>query len=232
MELKKNPKVDLEKKKLIFTEIGLVLALCIVLFAFEWKSTGGVKTELAGTQGVEMEEEMIPITQPDEIKPPPPPVQQVQVIDVINIVEDDVDLDDDVDLFDTEFDEHIAVNIIEFNEFNDEEQEVEEEEVFVIVEDMPGFGGGDSDKFREYIQKNLVFPEIAAENGIQGKVFVAFVVESDGRVSNVRVARGVDPSLDKEAVRVVQSSPKWKPGMQRGKPVRVSFTFPITFVLQ
>ncbi len=229
MELKKNPKVDLEKKKLLFTEIGLLLALAFVLLAFEWTSTGGVKTDLAGTQDVAMEEEMIPITQQEEIKPPPPPPQQVQVPEIINIVEDDVDLDDDMDLFDTEFNEDVAVNIIEFN---DEEEEVEEEEIFVIVEDMPGFGGGDSNKFREYIAKNLKYPDIAAENGIQGRVFVAFVVEPDGRVSNVRVVRGVDPALDKEAVRVVQSSPKWKPGMQRGKPVRVSFTFPIIFVLQ
>jgi protein TonB len=229
MELKKNPKVDLEKKKLLFTEIGLLLALAFVLLAFEWTSTGGVKTDLAGTQDVAMEEEMIPITQQEEIKPPPPPPQQVQVPEIINIVEDDVDLDDDMDLFDTEFNEDVAVNIIEFN---DEEEEVEEEEIFVIVEDMPGFGGGDSNKFREYIAKNLKYPDIAAENGIQGRVFVAFVVEPDGRVSNVRVVRGVDPALDKEAIRVVQSSPKWKPGMQRGKPVRVSFTFPIIFVLQ
>ena len=229
MELKKNPKVDLEKKKLLFTEIGLLLALAFVLLAFEWTSTGGVKTDLAGTQDVAMEEEMIPITQQEEIKPPPPPPQQVQVPEIINIVDDDVDLDDDMDLFDTEFNEDLAVNIIEFN---DEEEEVEEEEIFVIVEDMPGFGGGDSNKFREYIAKNLKYPDIAAENGIQGRVFVAFVVEPDGRVSNVRVVRGVDPALDKEAVRVVQSSPKWKPGMQRGKPVRVSFTFPIIFVLQ
>jgi len=229
MELKKNPKVDLEKKKFLFKEIGLLLALVFVLLAFEWTSTGGVKTDLAGTQDVAMEEEMIPITQQEEIKPPPPPPQQVQVPEIINIVDDDVDLDDDMDLFDTEFNEDLAVNIIEFN---DEEEEVEEEEIFVIVEDMPGFGGGDSNKFREYIAKNLKYPDIAAENGIQGRVFVAFVVEPDGRVSNVRVVRGVDPALDKEAVRVVQSSPKWKPGMQRGKPVRVSFTFPIIFVLQ
>jgi protein TonB len=97
---------------------------------------------------------------------------------------------------------------------------------------MPGFGGGDSNKFREYIARNLKYPEVAAENGIQGRVFVQFVVEPDGRVSNVKVVRGVDPALDREAVRVVESSPPWKPGKQRGKPVRVSFTFPIIFVLQ
>lgn len=228
MELKKNPKADLEKKKILFIEIGLVVSLFVVLMAFEWKSTGGVNTDFATLQDIVVEEEMIPITEQEEIKPPPPP-QPVQVIDVINIVDDDVEIEDDVDLFDMEFQEDIAVKIVDFQ---DDEDEMEEEEIFVIVEDMPGFDGGDSNKFREYIAKNLRFPEIAAENGIQGRVFVAFVVEADGRVSNVRVVRGVDPSLDKEAVRVVESSPRWTPGKQRGKAVRVSFTFPIIFVLQ
>lgn len=229
MELKKNPKADLQKMKLLFTEIGLVAALGVVLLAFEWTSSGDINTDLANLQDVVMEEEMIPITQMEEIKPPPPPPEPVQVTDVINIVEDDVEIDDNLDIFDSEFREDVAVKIVKFQE---EEEEMEEEQVFVVVEDMPGFGGGDSNKFREYIAKNLRYPEVAAENGIQGRVFVQFVVEPDGRVSNVKVVRGVDPALDKEAVRVVESSPPWKPGKQRGKPVRVSFTFPIIFVLQ
>jgi protein TonB len=229
MELKKNPNVDLEKKKTIFMEIGLVLSLFIVLMAFEWTTTDGINTDFGTVSDIVLEEELIPITEQDEIKPPPPPPQPVQVIDVINIVEDDVDIEDNIDLFINEFDENAAVKIVNFT---DHEEDLAEDEIFVIVEDMPGFGGGDSNKFREYIQKNMKYPDIAAENGIQGRVFVAFVVEADGRVTNVRVVRGVDPSLDREAVRVVETSPKWKPGMQRGKPVRVSFTFPIIFVLQ
>ncbi|NHB67898.1 energy transducer TonB [Perlabentimonas gracilis] len=229
MELKKNPKVDLQKKKTIFLEIGLVLSLLFILAAFEWTSTGGINTDLAQMQDIVVEEEMIPITQQEEIKPPPPPPQPQQVIELINIVEDDVDLDDDVDLFDMEFNEDVAVQIINFV---DDEDEFEEEEIFVIVEDMPSFQGGDINKFREYINRNLKYPEIAAENGIQGRVILSFVVEPAGNVSNVRILRGVDPALDREAIRVVESSPKWKPGMQRGKPVRVSFNIPIIFVLQ
>lgn len=229
MELKKNPKADLEKMKLIFTEVGLIVALGVVLVAFEWTSSGDMNTELTKMDEIVMEEEMIPITEQQEVKPPPPPPEPVQVTDVINIVEDDVEIDDNIDIFDSEFREDVAVQIVNFTE---EEEEVEEEEVFVVVEDMPGFGGGDSNKFREYIAKNLRYPDVAAENGIQGRVFVQFVVEPDGRVSNVKVVRGVDPALDKEAMRVVENSPKWKPGKQRGKPVRVSFTFPIIFVLQ
>lgn len=229
MELKKNPKANLEKMKLIFTEVGLVISLGVVFLAFEWKSSGEINTDFATMQDVVVEEEMIPITQQEEVKAPPPPPEPVQVTDVINIVEDDVDIDDNLDIFDSEFREDVAVKIVNFQE---EEEEIEEEQVFVVVEDMPGFGGGDSNKFREYIAKNLRYPDVAAENGIQGRVFVQFVVEPDGHVSNVKVVRGVDPSLDKEAIRVVESSPNWKPGKQRGKPVRVSFTFPIIFVLQ
>jgi protein TonB len=229
MELKKSPKADLQKKKTLFLEIGLAVALGVVLLAVEWTSSASVNTDLAGVQEVAVEEEMIPITNQEQVQQPPAPAPVVAVSDVINIVDDNVDIDDNADIFDSDFDENAAVKIVEFT---DTEQEVEEQEVFYVVEDMPGFGDGDSNKFREYIAKNLRYPEVAAENGIQGRVFVQFVVEPDGRVSNVKVIRSVDPALDKEAVRVVESSPKWKPGKQRGKPVRVSFTFPIIFVLQ
>ena len=113
-----------------------------------------------------------------------------------------------------------------------EAEEEAEEEVFFIVEVMPQFKGGGKEKFREYIQQNLNYPPIAAENGISGRVFVQFAVNARGEVVDVVVVRGVDPALDKEAVRVIMSSPKWTPGKQRGKPVRVQFTFPIKFVLQ
>ncbi len=106
-----------------------------------------------------------------------------------------------------------------------------EEEVFVIVEQMPTFLGESTVKFREYIAQNLEYPIIAIENGIQGRVWVSFIVEANGEITNVKIARGVDPILDKEAVRVVESSPRWEPGKQRGEAVRVNFTFPINFVL-
>ncbi|KAB2871237.1 MAG: energy transducer TonB [Bacteroidales bacterium] len=229
MELKKSPKADLENKKSIFFEIGLAAALLVVLVAFEWTSTETVNVEQLQTQEVKMEEEMVDITRQDEIKQPEPP-KVVQVTDVIKIVEDNVDIKDNSDIFDSDFKEDAAVKIVEFN---DAEEEVEEYTPFVVVEEMPSFGPGGIDEFRNnYIAKNLKYPDVAAENGIQGRVFINFVVEPDGRVTNVKVVRSVDPALDKEAVRVVSSSPKWKPGKQRGKPVRVQFTIPIIFVLQ
>ncbi|BDX37875.1 protein TonB [Tenuifilaceae bacterium CYCD] len=229
MELKKTPKADLENKKSIFFEIGLVVALLVVLGAFEWTSTDTINVEQIKTQEVKVEEEMMDITRQDEVKAPEPP-KVVAVTDVIKIVDDNVNIKDNSDIFESDFKEDAAVKIVEFHE---EEAEVEEYVPFVVVEEMPTFGEGGIDQFRnEYIGKNLKYPDVAAENGIQGRVYINFVVEPDGRVTNVKVVRGVDPSLDKEAVRVVSSSPKWKAGKQRGKPVRVQFTIPIIFVLQ
>ena len=107
-----------------------------------------------------------------------------------------------------------------------------ESEIFFIVEEMPDFQGGGQDAFRRYISENLRYPQVAADNGTEGRVFVQFVVNEDGAVSDATIVRGIDPSLDREALRVVMSSPRWTPGRQRGEPVRVAFTFPINFVLQ
>ena len=115
----------------------------------------------------------------------------------------------------------------------DDSEDIDEEEVFYIVEDMPTFNGGDpATEFRKYIAQNLRYPEIAAENGISGRVIVQFAVNKVGQVVDAVVVRSIDPALDKEALRVVMASPKWTPGKQRGKPVKVLFTFPINFVLQ
>jgi len=168
--------------------------------------------------------------------PPPPPVEaQAQVRYVAPVIVDSVKVDDKQamatvdDIKETTVDEAV-VEVVE--EVKEEVQEVKEEEVFLVVEEMPSFGSGDTNDFRSWVNSNMKYPDVAAENGIQGRVYIQFVVEADGRLTNVKVIRGVDPSLDKEAVRVISSSPKWNPGKQRGKPVRVSYTFPITFVLQ
>ncbi|MDX9846288.1 MAG: TonB family protein [Tenuifilaceae bacterium] len=159
--------------------------------------------------------------------PPPKPAALKSIRNNIVIVED-ADIDESLDLFAEEFKEDVAVRIVAFA--NDDE-EVNEEEIFVIVEEMPTFRGGDINKFRDYINENLKYPLAAAESGIQGRVILSFVIEPTGKVSNVKVLRGVDPLLDKEAIRVVESSPEWNPGRQRGKPVRVSFNIPVIFVL-
>jgi len=224
---KKTEKADLEKKKGVFTQIGLVIVLAVILIAFEWTSGPGTANTLGELSDMDLTEEIIPITRQQEIKPPPPPAPP-KVTEVLNIVEDDVEIEDELIIQDAEANQQMQIEIMEFSE----EEEVAEEEVFFIVEDMPSFQGKGQEGFREWIAQNLRYPEIAAENGISGRVYVQFAVNSKGEVVDAVVVRGVDPALDKEAIRVIMSSPKWEPGKQRGKPVKVQFTFPINFVLQ
>jgi len=224
MEVKKTDKANLEKNRGMFLQLGYVIVLGLVLLAFEWGTRPSELNTLGELADMDLEEEIIPITR-QQNEPPPPP----QTTEVINIVEDDVEIEDELLLDDTEADQDTEIEIFEFAE---EEEEVNEMEVFFVVEDMPTFQGQSSDAFRIYIQKNLKYPMIAQENGVSGRVFVQFDVNASGSIENVIVVRGVDPSLDREAVRVVKSSPKWTPGKQRGRPVRVRFTFPIVFQLQ
>ena len=150
--------------------------------------------------------------------------------DAIDIVDDNIQVDDAV--FSFEDDATLGVEIMDYIE-TVEEEEVEEEAIpFALVENKPTFQGGDANTFSKWVNSRLEYPEIAKENGIQGRVTLQFTVNTDGSVSDVKVLRGVDSSLDKEAVRVVSSSPKWKPGMQRDKPVRVTYTFPVIFQLR
>jgi protein TonB len=225
MELKKNPKVDLRKYSGIFLEVGFVLSLGIMLLAFNITQRDKMAGDLGELENVMAEEEIIPITRQQEITPPPPP-EPPKATEVLNIVEDDVEIEDELEIEDTEADASTAVQIVEI----EEEAEEEEAQVFFIVENMPEFPGGDLE-LRKHIAQNVQYPEIAKENGIQGRVFVQFVVNQKGEIEQVKVVRGVDPALDREAGRVISSLPKWKPGSQRGKPVRVSFTVPINFQL-
>jgi protein TonB len=224
MEAKKTKKADLENKRVLFIEIGLVLVLALVLVAFEWSTRP--KENRMFNQSLEDvgEEEIIPITRQQD-QPPPPPPAPPQVFE-LNIVDDNVEIEDQLELDDMTADDNLAMDFVPV------EEEEDEEVAFIIVEDMPKFQGGDQNTFRSWIQSNLKYPEIAAENGISGRVFVNFVVNKNGEVVDAKVVRGVDPSLDQEALRVVRSSPRWEPGKQRGKPVKVQFTFPIVFVLQ
>lgn len=227
MEVKKSDKANLDKKRPIFLQMGLVIVLAVVLIAFEWTSRPSQSTANMKLADLDVEEEITPITRQKQEPPPPPPEQQ-QPQDLLKIVEDDVEIENELIIEDAEADQAMEIEIVEF----EEEEEVEEEEVFFIVEDMPSFQGEGQEGFRRWIQQNLRYPQIAQENGIEGKVYVQFAVNSKGEVVDAKVVRGVDPALDKEALRVVMSSPKWDPGKQRGVPVKVQFTFPIVFVLQ
>lgn len=230
MEPKKSPKADLESKKGLFKEIGLAVALGLTLAAFEWSSSDAVTVAEQVTEEAVVEEDIIPVTTQDQIKPPPPPPPP-PVADALTIVEDDTEIADDFDLQDTEATDASQVEFRPVETVEVEEEEETSNEVFIIVEQMPVFPGGEA-ALRKFLATEVKYPVIAQENGIQGRVYVKFVIAADGSVTNVEVARPFDPNLDKEAVRVVKSMPKWTPGKQRGKAVKVSYTVPINFVLQ
>lgn len=225
MEPKKSPKADLESKRTLFLQIGLVIALAITLAAFEWKSYE--KREQTLEEGITKEtpEEMVPITK-QEKEPPPPEAPQSTT--ELNIVEDEVDVEDDVTI-DVTADEDTEVE--EYEPAPMEEEDKEEEKVFVVVEDQPEFPGGEQAR-KQYLSENIEYPQLARESGIEGTVYVTFVVEKDGSISDVRVLRGIGGGCDEEAIRVVKEMPKWEPGKQRGKEVRVQFNMPIRFTLQ
>ena len=225
MEIKKTPKADLENKKTIFFEIGLIIALAVVLVSFEYKSYDKITIDLASRVVQDVPEEIIPITEQKVKPPPPPPPKQVTQI---KIVEDDVEVEDDLDI-DVEADDQTEVE--EYVPPVEDEEEVDEAEIFTVVESMPTFPGG-MGALMKYLAENIKYPPLAKESGIQGRVFINFVVEPDGSISNVKVLRGIGGGCDEEAVRVVQNMPKWTPGKQRGKPVRVSYNLPVKFTLQ
>ena len=226
MEIKKSEKADLEKKKGLFLEIGYVLALALILVGFEWTKSDINVSSLGELQDLAGEEEIIPITRQELQKPVTPPKPQKVILE-LNIVDDDVDLEDDLEIDDFEASQDDEIEII----FMEEEEE-EDAEVFYIVEDMPLFQGQGLEAFRNYIQGSIKYPPIAMENGISGTVYISFVVNKKGQISAVTVMRGVDPSLDNEVLRALKAAPKWTPGMQRGKPVNVSMSIPVKFVLQ
>ena len=229
MEIKKSEKANLENKKLLFIEIGLIISLAITYLAFEWKSSETNVSTLEAETEVVLEEEIIPITQ--ETPPPPPAAPKIPVLsDQIDIVDDEIEVDDDM-FMNLEDDSSLGVEIMDYVEV--EEEVVEEEAIpFQLVEEKPSFQGGDANQFSKWVNSRLQYPEIAKENGVQGRVTLQFTVEKDGSVTKVKVLRGVDPSLDKEAVRVVSMSPKWKPGKQRDRAVPVTYTFPVIFQLR
>ncbi len=229
MEIKKSEKASMENKKLLFLEIGLVVSLLITYLAFEWTSKETKVSVLEDTAEVVLEEEIIPITQ--ETPPPPPSAPKIPILsDQIDIVDDEIELEDDM-FMNLEDDASLGVEIMDYVEV--EEEVVEEEAIpFQLVEEKPSFQGGDANQFSKWVNQRLVYPEIAKENGVQGRVTLQFTVEKDGSVTKVKVLRGVDPSLNKEAVRVVSQSPKWKPGKQRDRAVPVTYTFPVIFQLR
>ena len=228
MEVKKSPKADLEGKKSTSLLIGYVLALAVMFIAFEWSERDKKVTTDTGIAELLFEEEIIPITEQEQKQAPPPPPEAPKAEEIIQIVENDGEVEESTIQASDETDKAVEVKYVPVEV---EEEEVEEQQIFQVVEEMPEFPGGMAECMK-FLSKNIKYPPISAENGIQGRVIVQFVVNQDGSIVDPVVVRGVDSHLDKEALRVIQMMPKWKPGKQRGKAVRVKYTVPVMFRLQ
>ena len=228
MEVKKAPVADLEGKKTTWLLVGYILVLAIMFVAFEWTRRDKIDTsEIVAEVSLNFEEEIIPITMQE--KPVAPvPVEAKTISETIEIVEDDAEIEETIIASDEDMGEVVEIQNIENVVVEEPEKE---EEIFQVVEAMPEFPGGTAELMKG-LQKNIKYPSISQENGVQGRVIVQFVVNRDGSIVDPVVLRSVDPYLDKEALRVVSAMPKWKPGEQRGKPVRVKFTLPVQFRLQ
>jgi len=222
MEIKKSPKADLRNKRGLLLEIGLVISLCLVIGAFAYTPKER-KIEKMDLQAAIVEEEIVEIRQ-DQKPPEPPKRVEVKVIaDLLQVVTNDTKITTEVDF--AEFDENTEV----IQQVEVAEETIEDDQPFLIAETMPSFQGGDLNTFRNWVQQNVKFPQIALENGIQGRVVLSFVIEKDGRLTNIQVLQTPDRSLSEEAIRVLNKSPKWSPGKQRNQVVRVKYTLPVDF---
>lgn len=227
MKNKKSEKANLENKKGMFFLIGLVVALGTVLLAFEWKTEPNAAIDLGNATFTPAEFVYIPPT-PNEKKEIP--IQKIEV-PFFELVDNESDVETDMDVFDSEAndDTFIDFNSVIFQKKENKNDKVDE--IFFFVDEMPEFPGGEK-ALLKYLGKNVKYPVIAQENGIQGKVFVSFVIDKNGLINDVELIRGVDVSIDNEALRVVRSMPKWKAGKQGGYAVKVRYNVPILFELQ
>ncbi len=223
------PRANLENKRTIFFEIGVILALGIILLSFEVKSYKGpdfnINLMLHNPEQEELGE--ITIQKPPELPPP----RQDQQTTLIEIVENEMEVSEELEI-NVEADQETVIEewVPVVNVDLEEEEEEAEEPVFVVVESMPQFPGGEEARLR-YLSENLQYPLMAREAGIEGAVYVSFVVEKDGQITNIKLLRGIGGGCDEEAIRVVSSMPRWIPGKQRNVPVRVQFNMPIRFIL-
>jgi periplasmic protein TonB len=221
MELKKNPEVDLTKQEGFFFKIGLAASLLLCIIIFEWKTYDALSLANLGSVRDDFEE-IIEIPQTDHLPPPPPVIQQPEIVEV----PDEKEIEQVEVNLNVEVNEETKVEVVQ-----QVTQAVEEEEVdmiFTVVEEQASPVGG-MPAFYEYLRKNINYPELAKKMGIEGKVFVEFVIDKNGKPFDVKVMRGIGGGCDEEAVRVVKAMPAWNPGKQRGRPVKSKMVVPISF---
>ncbi|SFW65603.1 protein TonB [Sinomicrobium oceani] len=234
MEPKKNPKADLTRNSGLYFAIGMAVVLFLTWQGLEWKQ---YDKDEAFTYKMDVDEELeeeIPIT--EMLKTPPPPPPPPAAPEVIEVVEDDEEIEETV----IESTETSQDEVVEVEEIVEVEEPVDVDVPFAVIEDVPVFPGCEDAKdkracfqemMQKHIRKHFRYPEIAQEMGVQGRVAVMFTIDKDGSITNIRM-RGPDKNLEKEAQRIIDKLPKMTPGKQRGRPVRVPFSIPITFRLQ
>ena len=229
MEIKKTEKASLENKRLLFAEAGLIIALLVVLAGFESSTRNQEVALLQGNTTISDEDDIMSIVL--DTPPPAPEAPALPILsDELEIVDDDVAVDLEFQSLD---DTDIPVDIQEYIRQEVVEEEVEEETVpYIFADEKPSFNGGDANEFSKWVNSRLVYPEIAKENGVEGRVTLQFTIAKDGRLEDVKVLSAPDETLAQEAVRVVSSSPKWTPGKQRDRAVKVSYTFPVIYRLR
>jgi len=229
MEAKKTQKADLENRRGLILVIGLVVILAPVLVAFNVRKYDNEEKDVS-TRTVASEIDADILNTPPEETPPPPPEEPEVVATDLTVVENDAELTNEVGLINADDNANKAQEEFTRVEVEEEVEEVEEE-IFLVVEEDAEFPGG-LEALSKYLSENIKYPQLAKENNIEGRVFVSFVVEKDGRVGNIKILRDIGGGCGAEAVRVVKSMPRWKPGKQRGKPVRSQFNLPVNFSLK
>ena len=226
MELKKNPKADLEKRKGIYIELGLIIALAAALVAFNVKSYDQEEIQVTERTVIDEVEEVV-ITTPPEETPPPPEPEAPEVITEVHVIDNNQESDNEIGIINMDLTDDIEMGEA-VAAAPEEEEEIKEDIVYVVVEQVAEFPGGEEALYK-YLKDNIVYPNIARQTGIEGKVYIRFVVEKDGSISNVKVMRDIGGGCGEEAMRVVKSMPKWKPAKQQTRTVRSEFNLPVNF---
>lgn len=230
MEIKKTDKANLENKKALFIQIGLIIALSVVIFAFEYKTYDVKESKSMEREAIQEVEEVVMATQEEAPPPPPEDIPEAETTE-FEIIDDDREIDREFNISSFQQTSNVQASVPKVViEIEDEKLE-EEVEIFTVVEQEASFPGG-IQKLNEYLAQSIKYPQQAKETGTKGRVMLTFVVERDGSITNIKILRDIGSGCGEEAKRVVEKMPKWQPAKQRGKAVRQQFVLPVSFNLQ